>query len=150
MFKGRKMDLQTFRQIVDSSNPGIASCDGDPRRLYDYVDLHMESSFASSAVSDALYARIRNAFTSGHAAIWQTCRLLRTDLIREHVLRGTKLEPYLDVIDRLADAIRTGDDSRSSIEGDWSRAIRAAYDHTHLRNWVTGIQRSIIPGTLRL
>jgi len=129
------MDLQTFRQIVDSSNPGIASCDGDPRRLYDYVDLHMESSFASSAVSDALYARIRNAFTSGHAAIWQTCRLLRTDLIREHVLRGTKLEPYLDVIDRLADAIRTGDDSRSSIEGDWSRAIRAAYDHTHLRNW---------------
>ncbi|MBA6043414.1 hypothetical protein [Pseudomonas lactis] len=129
------MDLQTFRQVVDSSDPGIASCDDEPHRLYDYIGLQMESSFASSVVSDALYSRIRDAFTSGHAAIWQICRSLRTDLIREHVLRGTKLEPYLDVIDHLADAIRIGDNAGSSIEGDWSQAIRAAYDHTHFRSW---------------
>lgn len=129
------MDLQKLREIVDFSLPEINSCGGDLRQLYEYVGLDASSSLTMSEVSNALYEKIRGAFASGHAEVWRVCRSLRTDLIREHVLQGANLEPYIDVLDHLADAIRVDGDLRSPIEGDWANAIRAAYDHTHIRNW---------------
>src|ERR1017187_10458915 len=100
------MDLQTLRKIIDSAPPAIASCEGDLQRFYSFVGLDQGSSQTRSAVSEALYARIRGCFTSGHAAVWRTCKSLRTDLIREHVLSGALLDPYFEVLDRLQDAIR--------------------------------------------
>jgi Holliday junction resolvase-like predicted endonuclease len=129
------MDLQTFRQIIDGAPPGIAVCERDLRRLYDYVGLEHGSAHTDRAVSDALYARIRGCFTSGHSSVWRACKSLRKDLIREHVLRGAPLDPYFEVLDHLQHAIRTAGDPRASIEGDWDRAIRAAFDHVQLHSW---------------
>jgi hypothetical protein len=108
------MDLQTFWQIVDSAQPGIADCEGDLRRLYDYVGLDHGSAYTDLAVSDALYARMRVCFTSGHAAVSLACKALRRDLIREHVLQGAPLDPYFEVLDHLQDAIRNGIDRQES------------------------------------
>ena len=59
-----RMDLQTFRQAVDGAAPGIATCKGDLKAEYDYVGLQHGSDYSRDAVSDALYARIRDGFTS--------------------------------------------------------------------------------------
>lgn len=130
------MDLQIFRQIVDSAAPGIAVCEGDLRKLYDYAELDQGHGYSRQAVSEALYARIKGCFTSGHAAVWRACKSLRTDLIREHVLCGAPLDPYFEVLDHLQDAIRTAAGPHPErIDGDWSSAIRAAFDHTQIQSW---------------
>ena len=116
------MNLQSFRQIVDGTVPGITSCEGDLRRLHDYVGLDHGSAHTRNAVSDALYARIKGCFTSGHPAIWRTCKSLRTDLIREHILHGALHDPYFEVLDHLQDAMLNVGDPGAPIEGDWGRA----------------------------
>ncbi len=129
------MDLQTFRQIVDGAAPGIAACEGDLQRLYDYVGLEHGTSYTRTAVSDALYAQMRDCFTSGHAAVWRACRSLRKDLIREHVLSSAPLDPYFEVLDHLQDAVRIAGDPRAPIEGNWGRAIRGTLDHVQIHSW---------------
>jgi len=127
------MNLCTFREIVDGAAPGIDACGGDLTRLYDYVGLEHGVGYSTQAVSDMLGERIQGSFTSGHAGVWQTCRSLRTDLIREHVLHDVPLDPYFEVLDCLADAIRTTGDGRALVEGDWDQAVRGALDRIRLR-----------------
>lgn len=126
------MDLKFFRQIVDSAEPGIAACESDLRRLYEYVELKDQGFYALNAVSGALYARIKNCFSSGHSSVWRACKSIRKDLIREHILLGVPLDPYFEVLDRLQDAVRTEDDPRAEITGDWNQAIQGALDHIHI------------------
>ncbi|MDB5482321.1 MAG: hypothetical protein JWO83_3374, partial [Caulobacteraceae bacterium] len=133
------MDLQTFRQIVDRTVPGIAACEGDQRRLCDYVGLELGSNYSRTWVSDALYAQIRDSFTSGHTDVWRTSKSLRKDLIREHVLLGAPLDPYFEVLDHLQDAVRATGDARAHIAGDWDRAIQGAVDHVQLQSWGVAI-----------
>lgn len=128
------MGLQIFRQIVDGAPPGITACEGDLQRLYDYVGLEHGTAYTCNAVSETLYAQIRDCFTSGHAEVWRACRSMRTDLIREHVLRGAPLDPYFEVLDCLQDAIRTAGDLRAPVEGDWGRAIQSAFDHVQFQS----------------
>ncbi|OCX21920.1 MULTISPECIES: hypothetical protein [Pseudomonas] len=129
------MDLTTFRQIVDRSPPAIMACQENLQHLYDYVGLEHGSSYTRSAVSNALYARIRDCFTSGHAEVWRACQSLRTDLIREHTLLNAPLDPYFEVLEHLRDAVRTDDNSRTTIEGDWDTAVRTAFDHVQIQSW---------------
>lgn len=129
------MNINAFRQIVDSSESGIAACAGDLQSLYKYVGLEGRGSYTREAVSDALYANIQGCFTSGNSAVWQTCKSLRKDLINEHVLLGVPLDPYFEVLDHLQDAVRSKAYSRGSIEGDWNQAIRAALDHVQINSW---------------
>lgn len=129
------MDLQAFRQFVDGAGLGISACEDDLQRLYDYVGLEHDGAYSRNAVSDALYAQIRNCFTSGHAAVWGACRSLRKDLIREHVLSSEPLDPYFEVLDHLQDAVRVGGDPRAPIKGSWCRAIRGAFDHVQIHRW---------------
>jgi hypothetical protein len=136
------MDLKQFRQVVDGAAPGIASCEGDLQRLYDYVGLEQGFNYTVSAVSDALYARIKGCFASGHAAVWRKCKSLRTDLIRDHVLSGAALDPYFEVLDHLLDAIRVAGDPGAPIEGDWEQAIQSAFDYVQTHGWgVIGRER---------
>jgi len=53
------MNLEAFRQIVDSAGPGIAACADDLHQLYEYVGLKGRGSYTRKAVSDALYASIQ-------------------------------------------------------------------------------------------
>ncbi|MDO8774820.1 MAG: hypothetical protein Q7K57_40165 [Burkholderiaceae bacterium] len=129
------MDLKAFRQIVDSAGPGIAVCEDDLLRLYEYVGLEDRGSYTRKAVSDALYASIQGCFTSGHSAVWRACKSLRKDLIREHVLLKASLDPYFEVLDHLQDAVRTDGDPRAPIRGDWNQAIRGALDHVQIHSW---------------
>ena len=129
------MDLKFFRQIVDSAEPGIAACESDLRRLYEYVELKDQGFYALNAVSGALYARIKNCFSSGHSSVWRACKSIRKDLIREHILLGVPLDPYFEVLDRLQDAVSTEDDPRAEITGDWNQAIQGALDHIHISSW---------------
>jgi hypothetical protein len=129
------MNINAFRQIVDSSRPGIAACAGDLQSLYKYVGLEDRGCYTREAVSDALYANIQGCFTSGNSAVWHTCKSLRKDLIREHVLLGVPLDPYFEVLDHLQDAVRSNAYIRGSIEGDWNQAIRAALDHVQINSW---------------
>lgn len=126
------MNLEVFRQIVKSAAPGIVACEDDLPQLYDYVGLEHGPGYTRSAVTEALNARMRDCFTSGHAAVRRACELMRTDLIREHVLNGTPLDPYFEVLNRLLDALRPAGTSRALIDGDWNRAIRSAVDHVQI------------------
>jgi len=129
------MDLTTFRQIIDRSSPAIIACQENLEHLYDYVELEHGSSYTRSAVSEALYAKIRDCFTCGHASVWRTCQSLRADLIREHTLLNAPLDPYFEVLEHLRDAVRADDNSRSAIEGDWDTAVRTAFDHVQIQSW---------------
>jgi Holliday junction resolvase-like predicted endonuclease len=131
------MNLQSFRQIVDSTVAGIDACKGDLERLYDYVGLDHSSAHTRNAVSDALYARIKDCFASGRPAIWRTCKSMPRDLIREHVLHGAPLHPYFEVLDHLQDAMLNVGDPGAPIEGDWDRAIQGAIDHVQIQSWGT-------------
>lgn len=129
------MDLQTFRQVVGRTTPGITACGGDLPKLYDYVELAQGPVHSIREVSSALYARILGSFTSGHAAVWRACKTLRIDLIREHVLLGQPLAPYIEIIDHLQDAVRTEGGLRAPLIGDWDRAIQSAIDHVQVSSW---------------
>ena len=131
------MNLQAFREIVDGTSPGITACEGDLRRLDHYVGLDHGPAYTRNAVSEALYARVKGCFTSGHAEVWRICKSLRRDLIRAHVLRGAPLDPYFEVIDHLQDAVRNVGNARAPIEGDWELAIRSAIDHVQIQSWGT-------------
>ncbi len=67
--------------------------------------------------------------------VWRACRSLRKDLIREHTLYGAPLDPYFGVLDHLQDAVRSVGDPQVPAEGDWDRAIRAAFDHVQTNSW---------------
>jgi Holliday junction resolvase-like predicted endonuclease len=129
------MDLQTFRRIVDGAASGIATCNGDLKAEYDYVGLQHGSSYSRAAVSDSLYARIRDSFTSGLSAVWRVCESLRKDLIREHVLGGAPLDPYFEVLRHLADAVRAPDSLGEPPDADWAEAIRGAVDHAQIQSF---------------
>ncbi|WP_205520821.1 hypothetical protein [Propylenella binzhouense] len=134
--EGCAIDLPAFRAIVDANPPGISSCGQNLEQLYSYVGLNKSGSLAREQVSEALCARMRDAFASGHKAVWQACRLLQTDLIREHVLRDVPLNPYFEVLCHLKDAMRS-DDKPSGIRDDWKAAIAAARDHVEINSWQT-------------
>lgn len=127
------IDLATFRMVLDACPITVASYGNDLEKLYDYVGLPDTGSRSLDAVSNALYERIRTSFESGHQLVWRTCRSLRTDLIREHVLRGVPLDPYFEVLNHLCDAVRS-DESSKVIQGDWAAAITAAHDHVAIHS----------------
>lgn len=130
-----EMDIQALREIVDAASPGIAACEGDLPRLYEYLELDHGPNYSIGAVSEALYARIKTCFASGHASVWRACKSMQTDLIRENVLLDKPLEPYFEVLDHLRDAVRSESDPRAPVEGDWGRAIHLAQDHIHIQSW---------------
>lgn len=110
------MDLNAFRQIVDSTIPDISACTDDLQRLYKYVG---------------------NCFTSGHFKVWHTCKSLRKDLIREHVLLGAPLDPYFEAIRHLQAAVNSNGDHREPIEGDWNQAVRSVLNFVQSDNWIS-------------
>ena len=128
------MDIQTFRQMVDGVALGIKVCRGDIQQMYNYVGLEQGSFYTGNEVSVKLYEQIRASFVSGHLAVWLTCKSLRTDLIREHVLHNTSLDPYFMVLDHLQDAMIGHNDSQAPIDGDWGKAIQSAYDHAQIQD----------------
>lgn len=132
--KDGKIELNEFRVLVDASPKAIAACGEDLDKLYDYVGLSSDGHKARDSITDALYERIRTSFTVGHQTVWKTCRSMKVDLIREHVLLGCSLDPYFEVLDRLCDAVR-GNAIGLEIEGDWRAAIAAACDLGVVRPW---------------
>lgn len=131
------MRLDEFRAIVDSVPAGIQSCSGDLAQQYSYVGLKSNGSYQRQAVKDALRAQVRAAFGSGHGLAWEICRTLKTDLIREHIIRGVPIDPYFEVLSHLQDPLRVQSKDRSEIKGDWSVAVRAAQDHIEISDWRT-------------
>lgn len=130
------MDLKTFRQIVDCCPGGITSCRNDLHDLYLYVGLPVESgSFSRHAISRQLYSKIVAAFSSGHRAVFQRCRTLRSELIQGHVLDGEPLHPYFSILDNIEDAVRNTGQAGEEIAGDWGEAIRNAFDNVKLHDW---------------
>lgn len=128
------MNLASFCSLVDLNSPGIASCEGNLARLYNYVGLADTSSQKRDEVLKALKARMGAAFKSGHQSVWRVVRSLQTDLIREHVLRGAAFDPYFEVLDCLRDAMQSEDKS-TDIDGDWASAIAAAHDYVTVHSW---------------
>lgn len=84
-----------------------------------------------------LQKRIRDAFTSGFNLVWQRCRELRAELIHDHVIDGKPLDPYYSVIDHIQDVVRVSDTSAHAITGDWTEAVKCAYELTRVHSWDT-------------
>lgn len=131
------MDLQTFRQIVDQTPARIMSCENEPARLYAYVGLTLQNTYQLNTVQDALNDRIRNAFAHGDLEAWRTCRDLKSDLIRAHVILGVPLNPYFEVLSHLCDALRARTGGISDAYDDWLVAVQAAADHIEISSWRT-------------
>jgi hypothetical protein len=129
------MNLESFRRAVDSCPDEITSLLGDLPTLCAYVGLPVESNLARREVSKELYKKIAGAFTSGHQAVWRHCRNLRNELIQAHVIDGTALDPYFSILDRLQDALKSNPQIEGDIQGDWSAAIRHAYDNVRIHDW---------------
>ncbi|WP_150524040.1 hypothetical protein [Roseibium sediminis] len=125
------MDLQSFRQIVTSTNSSIDK-NTNPKDLYKYVGLQESGTYQLGSVTDALYHRIDAAFVCGKTKVSTLCFDLITDLIREHVILNEPLAPHLEVLVRIRDAVVSTDEDRSDIEGDWVTAVQAATDHMAL------------------
>ncbi|MBY2916170.1 hypothetical protein [Rhizobium leguminosarum] len=130
------MDLKSFREIVDRNSAKIAPHKASLDALYRYAGLEETGSYQLRMVADVLYDRARAAFSSGHRCAWETCRRLRTDLIREHVILGVPLEPYFEVINHLQDALRS-ESTAAEIVGNWDIAVEAALDHLEVSDWRT-------------
>lgn len=130
-------DLASFRSIVDSHPDGVTAYKDDLQALSLHVGLPPSSCLTSNAVSEELYKKIRNAFVSGHQAVWRSCRQFRHELIQRHVIDDEPLEPYFSVVEHLQDAVRSEGLPRDEIRGDWGDAIRYAYDHTRFRPFGT-------------
>jgi hypothetical protein len=129
------MNLESFRRAVDSCPDEITSRLGDLPALYAYVGLPVESNFARLDVSKELYKKIAGAFASGHQSVWRHCRNLRNELIQAHVIDGTALDPYFSILDHLLEAVRSSPQTKGDIQGDWSAAIRHAYDDVRIHDW---------------
>lgn len=137
--QGTTLDLATFRGIVDRAPAAISNAGDNLEELYRYVGLPQGNDYKRTSVSQAIYASIQAAFRSGHAAAWQWCKSLRTDLIYEHVLLDKAIDPYFEVLDHLQDALRVDSDPRVPIDGDWDKAVRLAVDHVAISSW--GVHR---------
>jgi len=135
------MDLKTFREIVDRAPTEIAAIRDQPEQLCAYVGLDFEGSYQLRIVCDALNDRTRAAFKAGHRTVFNLCRSLMTDLIREHVILGVPLDPYYDLLGRLRDAARPTDGG-GDIDGDWEAAIKAARDSVEMSNYSTSNLRA--------
>ena len=137
------MDIKEFRQIVDQTPAHIGAHQRDKARLQIYVGLDPQTSIQGNAISDALYHRIRNAFTKGHGEARRICRSLETDLIREHVIFGVPLNPYFEVLSHLHDALGARGAENGEVAGDWSAAVQAAQDHIEISIYRTLDHRRI-------
>lgn len=138
-----RLNLRDFRQIVNQTPARIAAYKSDPAGQYAYLGLDSQGSYLGKVVSDALNERIRNAFTSGHGEAGSTCRKLKTDLIREHIIGGVPLDPCFEVLSHLEDALRARAITSGEIVGDWTTAIQAARDHIEISNYRTSDHRQI-------
>ncbi len=137
------MNLRDFREIVNQTPARIAAHKNDPSGQYAYAGLDYQMSYQSKAVSDALYERIRSAFTSGHGEARLTCRQLKTDLIREHVIKDVPLDPFFEVLSHVEDALRARASSTGPVIGNWTAAIQAAQDHIEISTYRTLNHRQI-------
>ena len=141
--RGARLNLQDFRKVVDQKPAGVPDSKREPAALYAYVGLEAQGSYQIGAVCDALFDRIRNAFTSGHGEVRSICRKLKTDLIREHVLEDVPLDPYFEVLSHMEDALRVRENTSGAVIGDWSLAIQAAHDHVEISSFRTLEHRRI-------
>jgi hypothetical protein len=127
------VDLKTFRAIADRTPSEIAAIREQPELLYAYVGLDLHGNYQLKTVGEALNDRIRAAFKTGHKTVFNLCRSLITDLIREHVIFGLPLDPCYDLLGRLRDSVRLAD-SGGEIDGDWEVAIKATRDSVDMSN----------------
>ena len=120
------MDLTSFRRAVDSRPDNVTPLNGDLEALYGHVGLPVTAALRQQNVTKGLYAKIVDAFTSGHSSVWRRCKQLREELIQRSIIDAEALDPYHSVIDLLMDALRGKGDGE--IQGDWIAAINHAVD----------------------
>ncbi len=128
------MDLQSFRKVVDE-NPSAVEKDAALEELYRYAGLQDTGSYTRSAVTDAFYERIRKAFPSGKAKVRFLCAELIKDSIREHVILNMPLRPYLEVLERIRDALNAADMDTGDLKDGWATAVQAANDYITFSSW---------------
>jgi Holliday junction resolvase-like predicted endonuclease len=126
------MDLESFCRAVDSCPDEITARLSELPALYEYVGLPVESAFRRIDIANELGNKVLASFISGHKTVWQRCRRLREALIQRHILDGGRLDPYFSILDHLQDAMRTSPQTASEVAGDWSEAIRHAFDIVRL------------------
>jgi Holliday junction resolvase-like predicted endonuclease len=136
-----QMNLQEFKAAVDACPDEITPKLERLEALYEYVGLPIESSFSRNAAAQELYRKIVLAFSAGRQTVWKCCRNLLEELIQDHVLDGKPVDPYFEVLERLRDAVRAEGATTGDIEGDWTTAIRHAFDHARISNWDTSATR---------
>jgi hypothetical protein len=134
------MEFATFKTAVDQSPDGITLIQNDLRALYRHAGLPDGSHFRRADVSKALMDKALACFTAGKRRLWGHCRELATELIIANVLDGAELEPYLSILERLRDIARGEAKPGEAIEGNWTEAIRHAYDAIRVDGLTHGAQ----------
>jgi len=125
------IELDSFRELVDSSADQISSIKGNLLKLYDYFGLPSSSVLSLHAINDVLSENIRSSFVTHLIQIRHHCRCLRRQLIFEHALLGQPLDPYIDIINLIHDA--TADLPKNQGPADnWGSAVNAAYDYLRI------------------
>ena len=128
------INLSGFRTAVDRTPDTIITFQDDLKRLYKHFDLVPEPELSKEVVGDELYARIGSAFVTDHLIIERHCKKILHQLIVEHVLHGKPLEPYLEIVSCIQDAIRKPS-AESPASDNWNTAICAAHDFVRLFPW---------------
>lgn len=129
------MTIAEFRQIVDSLNNDVEQFRSELDDLYDFYGLPKTNSRSTAKVEKEIYKRICACFTSEHKANQLFCGQLSCEVIHDHVLRDEPLEPYIPILRRIQDALRTCDKIVTPAADDWVTASQLAFDLCLISPW---------------
>lgn len=127
-------DLESFRCEVSNCPNGIRPILDDSDALYRYVGLPSNTGcFIRRSVEKSLFDSIAGAFQSGHRQVSEHFRLLRREMLYEHILEGTPLGVDFATVAILLDATRPKQGQLNTApRGDWKLAVQRAVEYETL------------------
>lgn len=129
------MELQTFRETVTSYKSSISDIADNLGALYTYAGLPIKNNLSRQLVTDAIYKKIRDTFTSGRGTAFRQCCDWLDELIQDHVINDAHIDPFYSVLSHLRDALRSEIQPGEVILGNWADAIHHACDSVELHDW---------------
>lgn len=132
------MNSADFRVLVDRTQVQLPE---SLEKRYAYLGIPLQSTYTSTAITDELYRKIRSSFSSSSEDIMRKCRSLTSQLIYDAELDGAPIDPYLNIAERICDAMRSPHASTDGANDNWPAAIQYARDHAHTSLYKVDVSR---------
>jgi hypothetical protein len=121
------ISLDQIRRIIDCHEPQ-APRSVEPETAKLFAGITNTSHCSSQDISDALRCKVVGLFSSGHQQVSTQIKELLNDLIHEHVIHNTPLEPYYSTLRCMKDCMRSNT-TEVEIKGSWEDSLKATVDY---------------------